>query len=252
MDSQIAQQMYVEERQAASPAPTAPPPPPAQNQWMERSGMERQREIDALNEFQRLQQERHEEERRRHAQEQEHLRQSREERDRELAALQEFQSSLEDEERDFMRQIREAQELSAALAASREEHEQMRNHIRDYEARNPHYMRQDSHAYSATPPENPLMEEPVGGGGLPPRTNTVVLELPASGDMPPRTFTASSAGGRECTICFEKLRPSRSTFLPCAHGYHTECIRAWLSRSDDGGECPICNLAIPPNFRGRI
>ena len=43
--------------------------------------------------------------------------------------------------------------------------------------------------------------------------------------------------------------------LPCAHGFHDECIRAWLVDGQRGQEprtCPLCRAPVmPPSHEGR-
>lgn len=60
---------------------------------------------------------------------------------------------------------------------------------------------------------------------------------------------AGSANGRprivndSCAVCledFQHLTPVK--LLPCAHGFHPECIDPWLNNRSD--QCPICKASI--------
>ncbi|KAJ9456510.1 hypothetical protein DIPPA_33796 [Diplonema papillatum] len=58
---------------------------------------------------------------------------------------------------------------------------------------------------------------------------------------------------RECVICFDVMVPDASTFLPCAHGFHTSCIREWLTREDvTEFWCPTCHQPVPQEFRENV
>eukprot|EP00754_Rhynchopus_humris_P000167 Rhum_TRINITY_DN10112_c0_g1::Rhum_TRINITY_DN10112_c0_g1_i1::g.36874::m.36874 len=99
----------------------------------------------------------------------------------------------------------------------------------------------------------------------------------AEDELPPRqvTFTLSSGGStgrsspvgpsrqvsyisstsstrhRECSICLEVIRPSTSTFLPCRHGFHTTCVRAWMAAKTAASQpttCPMCREEVPAVF----
>lgn len=44
-----------------------------------------------------------------------------------------------------------------------------------------------------------------------------------------------------CVICHENLSPENLSVLPCAHKFHSQCIRPWLMQQ---GTCPTCRLHI--------
>ncbi|XP_030692595.1 E3 ubiquitin-protein ligase DZIP3 isoform X3 [Globicephala melas] len=44
-----------------------------------------------------------------------------------------------------------------------------------------------------------------------------------------------------CVICHENLSPENLTVLPCAHKFHSQCIRPWLMQQ---GTCPTCRLHV--------
>ncbi|XP_052015070.1 E3 ubiquitin-protein ligase DZIP3 isoform X5 [Apodemus sylvaticus] len=52
-----------------------------------------------------------------------------------------------------------------------------------------------------------------------------------------------------CVICHENLSPENLSVLPCAHKFHSQCIRPWLMQQ---GTCPTCRLHIlqPEEFPG--
>ncbi|XP_042637687.1 E3 ubiquitin-protein ligase DZIP3 [Orycteropus afer afer] len=52
-----------------------------------------------------------------------------------------------------------------------------------------------------------------------------------------------------CVICHENLSPENLSVLPCAHKFHTQCIRPWLLQQ---GTCPTCRLHVllPKEFPG--
>ena len=46
----------------------------------------------------------------------------------------------------------------------------------------------------------------------------------------------------ECCICLEPFQPnSQVKILPCAHGFHDECIAPWMQSHD---LCPVCRTSI--------
>ncbi|XP_069408959.1 E3 ubiquitin-protein ligase DZIP3 isoform X11 [Ovis canadensis] len=52
-----------------------------------------------------------------------------------------------------------------------------------------------------------------------------------------------------CVICHENLSPDNLSVLPCAHKFHSQCIRPWLMQQ---GTCPTCRLHVllPEEFPG--
>nr|XP_045003234.1 E3 ubiquitin-protein ligase DZIP3 isoform X6 [Jaculus jaculus] len=52
-----------------------------------------------------------------------------------------------------------------------------------------------------------------------------------------------------CVICHENLSPENLSVLPCAHKFHSQCIRPWLMQQ---GTCPTCRLhvVLPEDFPG--
>uniref|UniRef100_A0A8C5ZDU1 E3 ubiquitin-protein ligase DZIP3 n=1 Tax=Marmota marmota marmota TaxID=9994 RepID=A0A8C5ZDU1_MARMA len=52
-----------------------------------------------------------------------------------------------------------------------------------------------------------------------------------------------------CVICHENLSPENLSVLPCAHKFHSQCIRPWLMQQ---GTCPTCRLHVllPEEFPG--
>ncbi|XP_060273357.1 E3 ubiquitin-protein ligase DZIP3 isoform X14 [Ovis aries] len=52
-----------------------------------------------------------------------------------------------------------------------------------------------------------------------------------------------------CVICHENLSPDKLSVLPCAHKFHSQCIRPWLMQQ---GTCPTCRLHVllPEEFPG--
>ncbi|XP_038300803.1 E3 ubiquitin-protein ligase DZIP3 isoform X4 [Canis lupus familiaris] len=54
-----------------------------------------------------------------------------------------------------------------------------------------------------------------------------------------------------CVICHENLSPENLSVLPCAHKFHSQCIRPWLMQQ---GTCPTCRLHVllPEEFPGHL
>ncbi|XP_051005981.1 E3 ubiquitin-protein ligase DZIP3 isoform X3 [Acomys russatus] len=44
-----------------------------------------------------------------------------------------------------------------------------------------------------------------------------------------------------CVICHDNLSPENLSALPCAHKFHSQCIRPWLMQQ---GTCPTCRLHV--------
>ena len=45
----------------------------------------------------------------------------------------------------------------------------------------------------------------------------------------------------ECRICLEEVGEKEMTWLPCAHGFHKNCIEKWLKVKP---ECPVCRTRV--------
>jgi hypothetical protein len=41
----------------------------------------------------------------------------------------------------------------------------------------------------------------------------------------------------QCSICINNIEPDSVEYLPCAHGFHRDCITRWLEIKH---YCPIC------------
>ena len=41
----------------------------------------------------------------------------------------------------------------------------------------------------------------------------------------------------QCSICINAILPDSMQYLPCAHGFHNDCITKWLQIKK---YCPIC------------
>jgi hypothetical protein len=49
---------------------------------------------------------------------------------------------------------------------------------------------------------------------------------------------------KQCSICQETYKEREwHTFLPCAHGYHSNCVQEWIKQSETA-KCPECNRNI--------
>lgn len=53
-----------------------------------------------------------------------------------------------------------------------------------------------------------------------------------------------------CAICLDDFYEGQSVkVLPCAHGYHAECIDPWLNNRSD--QCPVCKASILEGLQAR-
>jgi Ring finger domain len=66
----------------------------------------------------------------------------------------------------------------------------------------------------------------------------------------PRRQAAPRAAAHQCTICLEALRAStvvadlQTLSLPCAHSFHSGCVRDWWRRG--AANCPLCKRPCAP------
>ncbi|XP_068402882.1 E3 ubiquitin-protein ligase DZIP3 isoform X2 [Eschrichtius robustus] len=90
----------------------------------------------------------------------------------------------------------------------------------------------------------------------PPQANAAQPSKPARrplGSQGPATWEGASNLDEEeeepCVICHENLSPENLSVLPCAHKFHSQCIRPWLMQQ---GTCPTCRLHVllPEEFPG--
>ncbi|XP_057401304.1 E3 ubiquitin-protein ligase DZIP3 isoform X2 [Balaenoptera acutorostrata] len=92
----------------------------------------------------------------------------------------------------------------------------------------------------------------------PPQANAVQPSKPARrplGSQGPATWEGANNLDDEeeeeepCVICHENLSPENLSVLPCAHKFHSQCIRPWLMQQ---GTCPTCRLHVllPEEFPG--
>ncbi|XP_047648881.1 E3 ubiquitin-protein ligase DZIP3 isoform X2 [Phacochoerus africanus] len=93
----------------------------------------------------------------------------------------------------------------------------------------------------------------------PPQANAVQPSKPArkplSSQGPVKLEGANNLDDDEeeeeepCVICHENLSPDNLSVLPCAHKFHSQCIRPWLMQQ---GTCPTCRLHVllPEEFPG--
>ena len=47
--------------------------------------------------------------------------------------------------------------------------------------------------------------------------------------------------GKECSICYDMIYQHDMYTLPCAHMFHSSCIRQWLSQTPT---CPFCRTHV--------
>nr|XP_025729704.1 E3 ubiquitin-protein ligase DZIP3 isoform X4 [Callorhinus ursinus] len=98
----------------------------------------------------------------------------------------------------------------------------------------------------------------VSPSHTPPQSNTAQLPKPAwrplSSQGPASWEGANNLDDEEeeeepCVICHENLSPENLSVLPCAHKFHSQCIRPWLMQQ---GTCPTCRLHVllPEEFPG--
>ncbi|XP_032262388.1 E3 ubiquitin-protein ligase DZIP3 isoform X6 [Halichoerus grypus] len=98
----------------------------------------------------------------------------------------------------------------------------------------------------------------VSPSHTPPQSNTAQPPKPAwrplSSQGPASWEGANNLDDEEeeeepCVICHENLSPENLSVLPCAHKFHSQCIRPWLMQQ---GTCPTCRLHVllPEEFPG--
>lgn len=98
----------------------------------------------------------------------------------------------------------------------------------------------------------------VSPSHTPPQSNAAQPPKPAwrpLNSQGPATWEgANNLDGEEeeeepCVICHENLSPENLSVLPCAHKFHSQCIRPWLMQQ---GTCPTCRLHVllPEEFPG--
>ncbi|XP_019778397.1 E3 ubiquitin-protein ligase DZIP3 isoform X2 [Tursiops truncatus] len=84
----------------------------------------------------------------------------------------------------------------------------------------------------------------------PPQANAAQPSKPARrplGSQGPATWEGANNLNDEeeeeepCVICHENLSPENLSVLPCAHKFHSQCIRPWLMQQ---GTCPTCRLHV--------
>ncbi|XP_024591152.1 E3 ubiquitin-protein ligase DZIP3 isoform X2 [Neophocaena asiaeorientalis asiaeorientalis] len=84
----------------------------------------------------------------------------------------------------------------------------------------------------------------------PPQANAAQPSKPARrplGSQGPATWEGANNLDDEeeeeepCVICHENLSPENLSVLPCAHKFHSQCIRPWLMQQ---GTCPTCRLHV--------
>lgn len=57
-----------------------------------------------------------------------------------------------------------------------------------------------------------------------------------------KTERAQHSLNDSCAICLEDFDPDEQiNYLPCHHGFHSQCLLPWLDRSD---LCPICKSSV--------
>nr|XP_036873548.1 E3 ubiquitin-protein ligase DZIP3 [Manis javanica]XP_036873549.1 E3 ubiquitin-protein ligase DZIP3 [Manis javanica]XP_036873550.1 E3 ubiquitin-protein ligase DZIP3 [Manis javanica] len=99
----------------------------------------------------------------------------------------------------------------------------------------------------------------VSPSHTPPQSNAAQPPKPAwrpLGSQGPAAWEGASNLDNEeeeeeepCVICHENLSPENLSVLPCAHKFHSQCIRPWLMQQ---GTCPTCRLHVllPEEFPG--
>lgn len=95
------------------------------------------------------------------------------------------------------------------------------------------------------------MAEQTRQSGPPPASQTALRQLPIIKVKPE---DLQETVNRECSICFEANNLEQHVLrLPCAHIFHCDCIKQWLSTSNT---CPVCRYELPTEDadyeRGRL
>ena len=85
----------------------------------------------------------------------------------------------------------------------------------------------------------------------PPASTRALRQLPTIRVAPEDLIDPAN---RECCICLEENKLDDHVIrMPCAHIFHSDCIKDWLSRSCT---CPVCRFELPtddPQYEaGRI
>ncbi len=55
--------------------------------------------------------------------------------------------------------------------------------------------------------------------------------------------TPHSIRERCCAVCLEPMTEGALSVLPCAHGFHENCIGAWIAVARKG-HCPVCMTSV--------
>nr|XP_019598487.1 PREDICTED: E3 ubiquitin-protein ligase DZIP3 [Rhinolophus sinicus] len=97
---------------------------------------------------------------------------------------------------------------------------------------------------------SPSHSPPPSSAALPPKPAWRPLSSQGSATWEGATNLDEEEEEEEpCVICHENLAPENLSVLPCAHKFHSQCIRPWLMQQ---GTCPTCRLHVllPEEFPG--
>merc|ERR1711865_1205079 len=77
------------------------------------------------------------------------------------------------------------------------------------------------------------------------RTNQAERLVTAALDLQDErlTKTACAEDGTRltCSVCLDSMRAGQSVVrLPCAHTFHSACLKAWFCKQNAHNRCPLC------------
>ncbi|XP_043927960.1 E3 ubiquitin-protein ligase TTC3 [Protopterus annectens] len=122
--------------------------------------------------------------------------------------------------------------------------------------------KQNTHSSSSinvnlTPSSNSTLTFPAPNkypSTSPPARGWGPVKVPSSSQWHKSSSSTALYGDDPCIICHEDLSQETLCVLECRHGFHKECIKAWLKEQST---CPTCRVhaLLPEDFpvlRGRI
>jgi hypothetical protein len=85
------------------------------------------------------------------------------------------------------------------------------------------------------------------------RQQIAVMTMTTPPPPPPSAAGPSPSTGQTCCICLELILERDITFLPCACGFHVNCIDRWHSdKRDWEKKCPHCQHPVHEMHNGHF